>query len=409
MNDTAESDTMSSADIARAIFVEGRTQGDGMFRLLERLQARDPLFHFPEGDIWIATGNGEVRHILRSPAAEVGFAARNDRTQPGWRDHHSRARMEQWMGHNDGPPHRRIRGGVNPYFMPAMAEAAEAYLRPAIRAVVAAFKAKGGGDFLSDVGYGVTAKVTDHLLGLEDRDHPDFREPIERVMRTFDFGLTAVQWRQADEAADEMRLFWRDRIHERIADPGDDDVLSQLVRANLFDEDELILIAENVLAAASDTTANTGTNALHALLVNPDQMALARADPAARANIPAEMMRLVSAAPTSGRLTVRPLEVGGVTIPPDCVILTILAAANRDPAHFSDPHRLDLLRERSSREIGFGIGPHICLGQWFAKKVLAILFDELLDQCAVIAFDGPPPEPSGIGMRQLPQLMISVG
>lgn len=404
----AQIDAMSAREIAHAVFIEGDTQGEAMHRMLERLQAQAPVFHFPEGDVWIATGNAAVREILRSPSAEVGFAARNDHTQPGWRDHHSRTIMGEWMGHQDGPEHRRMRGGVNGFFMPAMAEAADAQLRPAIGAVVRAFKDKGGGDFLAEVGYGVTARVTDYLLGLSGTGHPDFRAPIERMMKTFDFNLTAEEWRRADDAASLLWTFWSERVGERIANPEGDDVLAQLIRSGLFNERELALIAENVLTAASDTTANTSTNALHALLSNPDQLALARSNPAARANLAEEAMRTVSAAPSSGRLVVRDMSVAGQTIPAGAVVLTILSAANRDPSIYPDPHRFDLLRDPSSKAVGFGIGAHICLGQWFAKKVLAILFDELFAQCATIEFDGTPPEPRGIGMRQLPELCVRV-
>lgn len=399
---------MSPNAIARTIFVEGRTRGDALFRLLERLQASDPVYYFEDGDIWIATGNAEVREFLRSPAAEVGFAARNDHTQPGWRDHRSRTNMAEWMGHKEGAAHRRIRGPVNAFFLPAMVRASEEHLRKAIREVVAEFKARGGGNFLKDVGYGITAKVTDYLLGLEGREHPDFRVPIERMMKTFDFALTDRQWHDADEAASQLRAFWRERVRERMANPVGEDMLSQLIRAGTFDEAEIIRIAENVLAAGSDTTANTSTNALYLLLRHPDQLALARRSPEARAKIPDEVMRLVSAAPTTGRLTVRDMDIAGRTIPAGSTVITILAAANRDPKVFADPHRMDLTREPSSRAVGFGIGPHICLGQWFAKSVIGIVMEEMLAQCETIGFDGVPPEPVGIGMRQLPELMVKV-
>lgn len=407
MTDT-EMATMSPRDIAHAVFVAGTTSGEEMHHLLAQLQAADPLLHFPEADVWIATGNAEVREILRSPRAEVGFAARNDRTQPGWREHPSRTIMGEWLGHLDGPAHRRMRGGVNAHFMPAMAEAAETILRSDIREVVSTFKARGGGDFLTEVGYGVTAKVTDSLLGLTGAEHPDFREPIERMMKTFDLNLTNEEWRRADDAAATIWDFWSERVHERLANPEGNDVLARIIRSVTFNERELILIAENILTAASDTTANTSTNTLYALLTNPDQMALARTDPEAFANLPDEAMRCVSAAPLSGRLTVADMEIRGKRIPANSVILTVLSAANRDPSIFANPHRFDLLRETSSKAVGFGIGPHICLGQWFAKKVLTILFDELFSQCEDIAFDGAHVEPKGIGMRHLPCLMVKV-
>jgi cytochrome P450 len=399
---------LSAEGVARSLLIEGRTEGDEFYALLESLQAHDPLYRMANDDIWVATGYDEVREILLAPGVEKGFAAKNDVTQPGWREHRSRTNMLDWMGQYDGAAHVRMRGAVNSYFLPAMANAAEAHLRPAIHGVVAAFKAAGGGEFLSEVGYGVTAKVTDYLLGLEGLAHADFREPIARMMKTFDFPLTEEDWREADEAADMLRAFWSGHIAHVGEDPTGDDVLARLLRSRKLDGHEVVLVAENILAAGSDTTANTSANALHLLLRTPDQLALARSSSAARSKIADEALRLVSPAPTSGRLTAREITVCGRTIPANAVVLTMIAAANRDPKIFPDPHRMDLARASSPRPIAFGTGPHICLGQWFARKAINILFDELLNQCATIRFHGVPPELSGIGMRQLPQLVIEV-
>jgi cytochrome P450 len=401
-------DIMSPDELAHAVFMEGRTRGEELWQLLDRLQALAPLHWFAAGDFWIATGNAEVREVLKSPLAEMGFAERNDRTQPGWRDHHSRTNMAEWMGHKEGANHRHMRGAVNPFFMPAMARASEEHLRAAIRKVVADFRAQDGGDFLEEVGYGITAKVTDHLLGLEGRDHPNFRKPIERLMKTFDFGLTDQQWREADEAADELRAFWSEQIRARMANPVGDDLLTCLIRAGTFDEADIIRIAENVLTAGSDTTANTCSNAVHLLLSNPDQLELARHSAEARARVFDEAIRLVSAASASGRLVVRDMAIAGQVVPAGSTVITIIAAANRDPLVFEEPHRMDLTREPSSKAVGFGVGTHVCLGQWFARSAIAIVLDEMLDQCATITFDGPAPEPVGIGMRQLPHLRLMV-
>lgn len=404
---SARMETRAQA-VARHVFVEGHVAGETLWHDLEDLQRAAPLFYHRDADIWIATGHAEVRAILSARGVQVAFAERNDRMMPDWRNHRSRVEIGAWFGHKDGAGHMRTRKALNGFFMPAAMRAFGEHLDARVPEIVAAYKARGGGDFLDLVGFELTACVTDHLLGLDRASRPDFRGLIPKIMKTFDFGLTDAEWRDADEASDEMRAFWRDRIGSRIGDPVGDDVLGQIIRSNIFDQDELVVIGENIIAAASDTTAHSSTNGMWLLLQNPDILARLRADPSLTLPFVEEAMRLVSAAPVSGRGVVEPTEIAGQRLPEGAVVLAVIGAANRDPTIFDNPHAIDLARPNMSKAIPFGHGVHICLGQWVVREVLTRLYSELFRQCAVIEVAGPPPEAHGLGIRHVRGLDLRV-
>ncbi|SCW38178.1 Cytochrome P450 [Sphingobium faniae] len=387
--------------IARCVFIDGQVDGDRLWHDLEKLQRQAPLFYCPEADLWIATGYAEVRSILAAKGVQVAFADRNDRLTPGWRGHRSRRNMEAWFGHKDGADHMRTRRALNGFFLPSAMRALGAFLDLVIPDIVGNYRARGGGDFLDLVGFELTVRVTDHLLGLSPSDRPDFRALIPRIMKTFDFGLTDAEWQAADEASDEMRAFWNERIGERIADPRGDDILAQIIRSGAFDHDELVVMGENIVAAGSDTTAHSSTNGMALLMRHPEIMDRLRLNPSLAEPFVGEVMRLVSAAPVSGRGTVESSEIGGLTLPKGGIVLAVLGAANRDPAIFDRPHEVDLARPNASKAISFGHGLHICLGQWVVREALLRLYPEMLRQCATIELEGPASEARGLGIRHV--------
>jgi cytochrome P450 len=281
-------------------------------------------------------------------------------------------------------------------------------VREAARDVAAAFKAKGGGDFLAEVGFALTSSIVSGLLGLDPATTPEFRPLISALMSAFELDLSAEGWARADAAAVSLREFWLAEIERRKADLHGDDIVAQLLRNGEFSPTAVAIIAENILAAGFETTANTSANGLLALIRNPEQMQLARRDATARAAITGEVMRLFTAAPTVPRITDAPLTLGGHRVPPGAALLVFVAAANRDPAVFEDPNRFDLTRPREPRGIGFGLGIHGCVGQWLAQTALSSLYDEIVQTWDHIELVGPTPHYKGVGIRMLDHLHLRV-
>ena len=124
-------------------------------------------------------------------------------------------------------------------------------------------------------------------------------------------------------------------------------------------------------------TTNLISNTTIALLDNPDQLELVRADPSLNRNLVEEGLRYGSPVQLLFRQAVREVELGGVTIPEGAIVLPSFAAANRDPKRFHEPERFDVKRNTQGH-LAFGLGVHFCLGAGLARLEAAVVFESLV-------------------------------
>jgi cytochrome P450 len=132
-----------------------------------------------------------------------------------------------------------------------------------------------------------------------------------------------------------------------------------------------------LLIAGHETTTNLIGNGMLALLQNPDQLELLRADPSLIPNAVEEFLRHCGPVQFTHRIALEDLPLGGQTIRKGQLVFLFLAAANRDPNHFADPERLDVKRV-VHKHVAFGMGHHFCLGAPLARMEAQIAFTTLL-------------------------------
>jgi cytochrome P450 len=151
-------------------------------------------------------------------------------------------------------------------------------------------------------------------------------------------------------------------------------------------DDELVTMVLSLVIAGHETTAHLISRAVIALLTRPDQLELLRADPALWPGAVTELMRRIGPVQSASvRYATRDVEVGGVSIPAGSGIQPVLVSANSDPREYPDPDRLDVTRrsERGEGHVGFGHGPHYCLGAALARQegevALKALFERFPD------------------------------
>jgi 4-methoxybenzoate monooxygenase (O-demethylating) len=137
------------------------------------------------------------------------------------------------------------------------------------------------------------------------------------------------------------------------------------------------LLVRSLLTAGVDTTVQSTGAALLCLAANQDQYAALRANPKLARTAFEEAIRLVSPVQTFFRTTTREVMIGDVLIPKDEKVLLFLAGANRDPAEWPDPDRYDISR-RAAGHVGFGSGPHACVGQMVARLEGEVVLTELV-------------------------------
>jgi cytochrome P450 len=163
-----------------------------------------------------------------------------------------------------------------------------------------------------------------------------------------------------------------------------------------------------LLVAGGETTDKALSNLFMNLIANPDQLAAVRAD---RALIDAAFAETLRHSPPVQMIMRQPaedVEMHGVTIPAGSTVTCLIAAANRDPRHYSDPDRFDLFRHDLSvskafsgaaNHVGFCLGRHFCVGAMLAKTEVEIAANQLLDAMDDLAFDGAAPTPTGVFTR----------
>ena len=229
----------------------------------------------------------------------------------------------------DPPEHTRLRRMLTPEFTVRRMRR----LEPRIVEIVddhldAMAKAGPPADLVADFALPIPSLVICELLGVPYADRASFQE---RTSRLLDLSLP-MDDRLA--LAREGREYMADLVARAQTAPGDD-MLGMLVRDHGDDlsTDELIGIAELLLIAGHETTSNMLGLGTLALLRHPEQLALVRDDPAAVGRAVEELLRFLGIVHSGiPRTTTEDVEVGGVAIPADSLVVLALAAANRDPA-----------------------------------------------------------------------------
>jgi cytochrome P450 len=145
-----------------------------------------------------------------------------------------------------------------------------------------------------------------------------------------------------------------------------------------------------LLVAGHETTVNLIANGTLALLRNPEALASLRADPALGGSAVEELLRYDSPVQFTSRHALADLEIGGRRVLAGETTVAVLGAANRDPAQFPDPDRLDLARH-PNRHLAFGGGIHFCLGAPLARMEARIAISALLDRLPGLGLGDQPP------------------
>jgi nocardicin N-oxygenase len=225
----------------------------------------------------------------------------------------------------------------------------------------------------------IPGAVICELLGLPAAGAERFRRAAE--------GMLTVSGRSSEEVSairDEMIGYMIELIADRRAQPGQD-LLSTLISARDDDDKlselELIVLCGTLFIAGNQTTTNQISNLVLTLLEHPAELAQLRDHPELLPVAVEELLRFFPK--RDGGLQIRiatdDVEIGGVTVRAGEAVLISHTAANRDPAAFDEPDRLDLGRP-DNHHVTFGVGAHFCLGAQLARLELQIAIGALLRQ-----------------------------
>jgi cytochrome P450 len=341
-----------------------------------RLREEDPTHHSPLG-VWVLTRYDDCLAVLRHPHASSD--ARNSSSFQDFFEHLNgedaealsdmrRLRPFLFM---DPPDHTRLRGLVAKAFTPRVVEGLRPRVQSLVDELLDAVAERGDMELIEDLAYPLPVRVISEMLGVPPEDHETFKGWSRELARSLDpdFMVPADVLERRRQAVLAFHDYFRALIAERRARPSGD-LLSALIAAedegHRLTEDEVLSTCTLLLVAGHETTVNLIGNGMLALLRHPDELARLRDDPSLARSGVEELLRYDPPVTMTARIAMEDIEVGGITVEAGAQAILLLGAANRDPAQFADPDRLDLARP-DNHHVAFGHGIHFCLGAPLAR------------------------------------------
>jgi cytochrome P450 len=270
----------------------------------------------------------------------------------------------------DPPDHTRLRRIVAPAFRPRAMRAYAVRVEAIARRMLEGLDGRDEFDLVRDLASPFPITVISDLLGVPDVDTAHFAQVGMLVGQSLD-GVTSV--RQADAlrvASGELTELFLRLADDRRDVPGDD-VVGLVARAQAEGQitpTELVSTCGLLLVAGFETTVNLIGNAVAALHADRAGWERLVADPAVAPRVVEETLRYDPPVQLTARTTHEETELAGVPLPRGAVVLTVLAAANRDPGVYREPARFDLDRDADEPEhLTFSAGIHYCLGAPLAR------------------------------------------
>jgi cytochrome P450 len=342
------------------------------------------------GRAWIVTRYDDVRAVLTDPrlAKDVRRWPGGARSRPA-----AATGVEAHMLHRDPPDHTRLRRPVQKAFAPR-----RAMLRPRAEQIATRLLddlAAASGDvvdLLDRYARPLPIAVICELLGIPAAD----REWIRVTVTAYD------RRAEHDRVERELAGYFTRLVAAKRAAPGDD-LVSALAAADGtaadgsgddgagdgLTETELVSTLYLLVMAGFDTTVNLIASGTLALLTQPEQAARLRADPSLLPAAVEELLRFTSPVNhANDRFTTEAVSIGGVLIPAGEWVFPAISAADRDPARFPGPDRLDLSRDATGH-LAFGHGVHHCLGAPLARMEAEVALGALLARFPALSLAVP--------------------
>ncbi|RAS70759.1 cytochrome P450 [Lentzea atacamensis] len=340
--------------------------------------------------VWLVTGHDEARAVLADPrmsADRINSPRARKLISPEL--HAEMFPPERRAGSfifMDAPEHTRYRRLLTGQFTVRRMRDLTPRIHEIVNARLDAMIEKGPpADLVQDFALPVPSLVICELLGVDYGDREEFQHRTAKLLSLH----TTVD--EQIKVNTDLRRFMHGLVRDKQRDPGDD-LLSGLVRDTDLNTDELAGIANLLLIAGHETTANMLALGTFALLEHPDQLAKLREHPELVENAVEELLRYLSIISMGvSRHAKEDVTLGAATIREGETVVVSVPAVNRDETQYDDPHELRVDRPRG-HHVAFGHGIHQCLGQQLARVEMAAGFTELLRRLPALRLAVPADE-----------------
>jgi cytochrome P450 len=355
------------------------------YPLYHEFRTRDPVYWDGENDFWVLTRYADITSVLRDDrfSKAQGMTAGLDRLPVEERKQADPvfSVFRKQMLYADPPHHTELRGLVNKAFTPRVVRGMKPHIQELTDKLLDEVQESGRMDIISDLAYPLPLTVIMEMLGLPIEDRPLWKKWSDDLFATLGVVRhTPELYEHAHESVDEMTVHICD-LRQVLQENPRDNLLSAFVTVveqdRKLSDDELVANSILLLGAGHETTTNLIGNGLLSLMRNPEQLQALKEDPSLIANAVEEFLRYDNPVQIVWRVAKEDIEIGDKTIKKGEFVNLLVGAANRDPARFPHPDRLDIQRDTHGH-VGFGLGIHFCLGAPLARLEGQIAIETVL-------------------------------
>ena len=361
------------------------------YPLYAALREFDPVHRCPDGS-WFITRYADALAIYRdhrslSSDKQVEFAPKfGDGSLFG---HHTTS-----LVFRDPPYHTTVRKLIARFFTPRALAAMEPRLIALVDGMLDRIQDQGRADLIKDFAFALPVEVVCDLLGVPRADREQLRDWARLILGALEPVLPPDRLASGNHAVDEFSAYLSNLVeHKRQRGPDDEvDVLSALVQTmdntQEITEYELVQNCIFLLNAGHETTTNLIGNGVNSLFAHPAEYARLQSMPELIETAVEEFLRFEPSNQLGNRRAVAPLELSGHRLPVGALLTICIGAANRDPAQFPEPNRLDLSRT-PNRHLSFAAGIHTCAGAVLARLEAKVAIGRLIARFPRLRPSGP--------------------
>jgi cytochrome P450 len=304
---------------------------------------------------------------------------------------------------NDPPYHTRVRKLLAPAFTPRALRELQARIEALVDRLLEAAAERGEIDLIADFAAAIPIQLIGDMLGIPQGEREPLRGWSLAILGALEPVLSRDQFDAGVRAVAEFKNYLSDIIARRVRSDTNDpaEILSKLIGGTDLESSipsgerlsklELIHNCIFLLNAGHETTTNLIGNGVDLLIRHPEVMNDLRQHPETIETAVEEFLRMESSNQLGNRRAVKNSTLGGVAVAAGTYVHIGIGAANRDPAQFRDPDRLDI-RRQPNRHLAFGTGIHACAGMSLARMEAQVAIGRLLQRFALI-------EPAGAFTR----------
>jgi cytochrome P450 len=383
----AESGTAREIALAFDLRRLNRAFLDDPYPTYRALREHDPVHCMPDGSYFLSRYDDVVAVYAD---ARTWSSDKKVQFKPAFGDsllyeHHTTS-----LVFNDPPIHTRVRRLLAPVFTPRALKALQPNVEALVDRLLDRAAERGSFDLIADFAAAIPVQLIGDILGVPQSERGPLRDWSLKILGALEPVLTREQFEGGVAAVAEFKLYLKDLVARRLRGGRNNptEILSKLIDASelaaaqaatgdRLSELELLHNCIFLLNAGHETTTNLIGNSVDLLIRHPDAMRDLAAHPEAIETAVEEFLRMESSNQLGNRQAAVDTAIAGIAIPAGTYVHLGIGAANRDPAQFPDPDRLDI-RRQPNRHLAFGHGIHTCAGNSLARMEAQVGIGKLL-------------------------------